>query len=226
MGKLERPGLVAMLAWCTSKKVKEESQSSAINKLDSSESRDILSLQCDETFRWWHPLGNSAVESRRELGLQTHTWQLIYGSGSWLPTYSHPPSRKTFPRFQQNSGVKCTYFCLPCIIFFFQLTEVFKLLELKIHNLISHPIPPFSGRSLFPDTQSCPASYIPAQLLSDLSLAEVFGLIQLYIPETLLWFLLLSGENLLSWIISLYFAFLLPNSISLIQNHVVTYSSV
>ena len=70
--------------------------------------------------------------------------------------------------------------------FFFSQTKAFKLLELKIHNLISHSIPPFSGRSLFPDAQSCSASCIPAQLLSDLSLAEVFCLIQVYVPETLL----------------------------------------
>ena len=144
-----------------------------------------------------------------------------------FPPIAFLPAGKPFKGFSKTQELSALITAFPLsIFFFFQLTEVFKLLELKIHNLISQPIPSFSGRSLFPDTQSYPASYMPAQLLSDLSLAEVFCLIQLYVPETLPWFLLLSGENLFSWIISLYFAFLLPTSTSFIQNRVVTYSSV
>lgn len=95
-----------------------------------------------------------------------------------FPLIAIPSSRKTFQKYQQNSGVKRTYYCLPCIIFSPSWQKRLSYLS-SGYNLISHSIPPFSGRSLFPDAQSCSASCMPAQLLSQTSpLAEVFCLIQ------------------------------------------------
>ena len=109
-----------------------------------------------ETFRRWHPFGKLAVESRRELGLQTtpYIWQVIYRGELRLPTQNHLPSRKAFRVAKESAKLMSSLHSLLSSLyhFFFQLTEAFKLLELKMHNLVlSHSIPPFSGRSLFPD---------------------------------------------------------------------------
>lgn len=95
-----------------------------------------------------------------------------------FPLIAILPAGKPFKSISKTQELSALITAFPVSFFFPQLTEAFKLLELKIHNLISHSIPPFSGRSLFPDAQSCSASCMPAQLLSDLSLAEVFCLIQ------------------------------------------------
>ena len=139
-----------------------------------------------ETFRRWHPFGKLAVESRRELGLQTtpYIWQVIYRGELRLPTQNHLPSRKAFRVAKESAKLMSSLHSLLSSLyhFFFQLTEAFKLLELKMHNLVLSILnPSLLWQVSFSRRTSCSASHIPVEFLSGLSLEEVFWFSCMYL---------------------------------------------